>query len=379
MTEIPGKSCPAIWNAVPFAALVLDPQNIVEDANSQAEVFFGLSVRSLQGRGLENLFGPASRVADLVAQVRGGSVSLAEHQMQLSAMDRTPRVVDLYVSTVSDNAGQVLVMIQPQSIAEKMDRTLSHRAAARSVTGMAGMLAHEIKNPLAGISGAAQLLAMQLGDEETELTDLIREEAERITKLLEKVEFFGDSRPIAREPVNIHDVLDRAKRSAAAGFAQHVRFVEEYDPSLPPTAGDPDLLMQVFQNLLKNAAEATPQVGGMITIRTSYRPGIRMAVPGGGRESLPLQVTISDNGSGVPEALKRDIFEPFVTSKSTGSGLGLALVSKLVADHGGVIECESDPGWTTFRVLLPVWSDPSEKKPRKPAARRKKTDEETSA
>ncbi|WP_339949795.1 ATP-binding protein [uncultured Albimonas sp.] len=371
MTEIPAQTCPAIWNAVPFAALVLDPEDRVEDANSAAEVFFGLSARSLTGRSLHGMFGPASRVADLVEQVRHGSVSLAEHQMELSAIDRAPRVVDLYVSLVSDDAGQVLVMIQPQTIAEKMDRSLSHRAAARSVTGMAAMLAHEIKNPLAGISGAAQLLAMQLGDEETELTDLIREEAERIASLLNKVELFGDSRPAPREPVNIHDVLDRAKRSAAAGFARHVRFVEEYDPSLPPTAGDPDLLMQVFQNLLKNAAEATPQVGGMITIRTSYRPGIRMAVAGGGTESLPLQVTISDNGSGVPDQLKRDIFEPFVTSKATGSGLGLAMVSKLVADHGGVIECESDPGWTTFRVLLPVWSDPAAKK-KKPAPRRRK-------
>ncbi|MDF2233093.1 ATP-binding protein [Albimonas sp. CAU 1670] len=371
MPEIPATSCPAIWNAVPFAALVLDPEDRVQDANSAAEVFFGMSSRSLAGRSLETMFGPASRVADLVGQVRHGSVSLAEHQMELSATDRAPRIVDLYVSLVSDDAGQVLVMIQPQSIAEKMDRTLSHRAAARSVSGMAAMLAHEIKNPLAGISGAAQLLAMQLGDEETELTDLIREEAERIASLLNKVELFGDSRPAPRDPVNIHDVLDRAKRSAAAGFARHVRFVEEYDPSLPPTAGDADLLMQVFQNLLKNAAEATPEVGGMITIRTSYRPGIRMAVAGGGTESLPLQVSISDNGSGVPEQLKRDIFEPFVTSKATGSGLGLAMVSKLVADHGGVIECESDPGWTTFRVLLPVWSDPEVKK-KKPAPRRRK-------
>jgi two-component system nitrogen regulation sensor histidine kinase GlnL len=238
-----------------------------------------------------------------------------------------------------------------------MARSLTHRGAARSVPGMAAMLAHEIKNPLAGISGAAQLLAMQLGDAETELTDLIREEAERINKLLDKVELFGDSRPVTRDPVNIHDVLDRARLSAASGFASHVRFVDDYDPSLPPTPGDADQLMQVFLNLLKNAAEATPQVGGLISIRTSFRPGIRMATPNGGMESLPLQVSISDNGSGVPEAIKRDLFEPFVSSKATGSGLGLAMVSKIVADHGGVVECESDPGWTTFKVLLPVWTE----------------------
>lgn len=352
----------AVWNAVPFAALILDPEDRVEEVNSAAEVFFDLSSKVLRGRSLDQLFGPASRVADLVAQVRRGAVSLGEHQMELGLADRPPRTVDLFVSMVTDGGGQVLVLIQPQSIAEKMDRSLTHRAAARSVTGMAAMLAHEIKNPLAGISGAAQLLAMQLGDGETELTDLIREEAERIAKLLERVEIFGDTRPASREPVDIHEVLDKARLSAASGFARHVRFVEDYDPSLPPTAGDADQLMQVFLNLLKNAAEATPQVGGLITIRTSYRPGIRMAVPGGGRESLPLQVAITDNGAGVPEQIKRDIFEPFVTSKSTGSGLGLALVSRLVANHGGVVECESDPGWTTFKVLLPVWTDPAKTK-----------------
>lgn len=352
----------AVWNAVPLAAVILDGDDRVEDANSAAEVFFGLSVRQLRKRTLSTLFGESSRIADLVRQVRAVSVSLGEHEMELTAADRPPRVVDVHVSMIAEAEDEVLVMIQPQTIAEKMDRSLSHRGAARSVSGMAAMLAHEIKNPLAGISGAAQLLAMQLGDEETELTDLIREEAERIAKLLEKVELFGDNRPASREPVNIHDVLHRAQLSAAAGFAKHVRFAEEFDPSLPPTAGDADNLMQVFQNLLKNAAEATPQVGGMITIRTSYRPGIRMATPGGGTESLPLQVSISDNGGGVPDTLKRDIFEPFVTSKATGSGLGLALVSKIVADHGGVVECESDPGWTTFRVLLPIWQDPSRPK-----------------
>lgn len=362
----------AIWNAVPFAALLFDADDRIVDVNSAAEVFFDLSAKVLEGRTLEIMFGRSSRIADLVGQVRRGTLSVGEHDMELSFADRPPRVADIHIAKIAETGGEVLLLIQPQSIAEKMDRSLTHRAAARSVSGMAAMLAHEIKNPLAGISGAAQLLAMQLGDEETELTDLIREEADRIAKLLDKVELFGDNRLAQRVPVNIHDVLDRAKLSAAAGFAKHVRFAEEYDPSLPSTPGDSGQLMQVFLNLLKNAAEATPQVGGMITIRTSYRPGIRMASPGGGHESLPLQVTITDNGSGVPEALKRDIFEPFVTSKATGSGLGLSLVSKIVADHGGVVECESDPGWTTFRVLLPVWTDPAEGKARSARARAKK-------
>lgn len=355
----------AVWNALPQAAMILDAEERFSMVNGAAENFLGISARALKGRRVADVFGEASRMMDLVGQARKGpGLSVAEHGMELSLPDRPPRLVDLHVSSMPELDGGALVLIQPQTLAERMDRSLTHRAAARSVIGLSAMLAHEIKNPLAGISGAAQLLSMQLGDQETELCELIREEADRVATLLEKVEQFGDNRPTQLSPVNIHDVLDRARLSAKSGFAQHVRFVEEYDPSLPPTAGDPDQLMQVFLNLLKNAAEAAPKVGGMIAIRTSYRPGIRMAAPSGRRESLPLQISISDNGPGVPDSLKRDIFEPFVTSKATGSGLGLALVSKIVASHGGVIECESDPGWTTFRLLLPVWSDPDRKKPK---------------
>ncbi|MFT7390573.1 MAG: two-component system nitrogen regulation sensor histidine kinase GlnL [Paracoccaceae bacterium] len=370
----------AVWNALPQAAMILGADDRIGMVNGAAETFLGISARSLKGRKINDIFGESSRLMDLVGQARRGpGVSVGEHGMELSLPDRPPSMVDLHVSSGIDLGGGALILIHPQSIAERMDRSLTHRAAARSVIGLSAMLAHEIKNPLAGISGAAQLLSMQLGDQETELCELIREEADRIASLLDKVEQFGDNRPTALSPVNIHDVLDRARLSAKSGFAQHVRFVEEYDPSLPPTAGDPDQLMQVFLNLLKNAAEAAPQVGGMISIRTSFRPGIRMAAPSGRHESLPLQISISDNGPGVPEGLKRDIFEPFVTSKATGSGLGLALVSKIIASHGGVIECESDPGWTTFRMLLPVWNDPDKAKAKAAAKNARKSKEEAAS
>jgi two-component system nitrogen regulation sensor histidine kinase GlnL len=225
---------------------------------------------------------------------------------------------------------------------------------------MAAMLAHEIRNPLAGISGAAQLLEMGLGDADRELTGLIQAEAARIGKLVDRVEQFGDLRPAQRKPLNIHDVLDRARRAAQAGFAAHARFSEDFDPSLPPTAGDPDQLLQVFQNLLKNAAEAVPRVGGTIAISTAFRPGVKMARPGRQSESLPLLVSIADNGPGIPENLIRDVFDPFVSSKVNGTGLGLSLVSKFVADHGGVVECDSRPGRTRFRVRLPVWRGAAE-------------------
>jgi len=145
-----------------------------------------------------------------------------------------------------------------------------------------------------------------------------------------------------------------AAKSAKAGFAAHVRFIEEYDPSLPPVPGDPGQLTQVIMNLLKNAAEAAPPVGGVIMLKTAYRAGMKVRTGPGQKESLPLMIEISDNGAGVPEDLKPHLFEPFVTSKGSGTGLGLALVSKVIADHGGVISCDSEPGFTTFRLLLPV-------------------------
>ena len=347
-----------VWQALPQPAMVIGPDDAILSVNAAAESFLSSSAAQLRRKRLSALIGEGSRIGELVARGRGGAVSLADHNVEMTLADGRARLVDVQAAPLDETSGAVLLLIQPRSIAEHMDRSLTHRSAARSVTGMAAMLAHEIKNPLAGISGAAQLLEMTVGDSERELTGLIREEAERIGKLLERVDAFGDTRPVAREPVNIHDVLDRARRSAEAGFASHVRFFDDYDPSLPPVPGDADLLMQVFQNLLKNAAEATPKVGGVIVLRTAYKPGVSIESAGGARESVPLLVTIQDNGSGVPQEIKRDIFEPFVTSRATGSGLGLALVSKVMTDHGGVIECDSEPGWTVMRLRFPIWREP---------------------
>jgi two-component system nitrogen regulation sensor histidine kinase GlnL len=351
----------AIWAALPQPGLLLDERDAIVTANQAAEAFFSAGVSQLRGRSLVELAGTNSRLSDLIVRARGGAISLADHGLDIATNDGRVHAVDVQVAAIDPQNACILVLLQPRSIAEQMDRTLTHRAAARSVSGMAAMLAHEIKNPLAGISGAAQLLDMTLGDAERELTDLIRDETRRIEGMIERVEAFGDTRPLPKEPVNVHDVLDRARRSAEAGFGSHVRFFTDFDPSLPPVPGDADTLMQLFQNLLKNAAEAAPSMGGVIQIKTAYRPGVSIAGLGGSRESVPLLVTIQDNGSGVPPELLHDIFEPFVTSKSTGSGLGLALVSKIVTDHGGVIECESEPGRTVMKLRLPVWRPASSK------------------
>lgn len=363
LREKPGdRVSAAVLDALPHPVILVRGDGVIEEANMAAQAFFQASVNVLRRHPLEYFVPFGSPLLSLIDQVRGRGAPVNEYRVDLGTpRNGGERMVDIYVSPVTEGGDSVVVVLQERTIADKIDRQLTHRGAARTVTGLAAMLAHEIKNPLSGIRGAAQLLETSVGDSDRTLTRLICDEADRIVKLVDRMEVFSDERPIEREPVNIHVVLDHCRRIASNGFARTIAILDEYDPSLPPVYANRDQLVQVFLNLLKNAAESIGDApDGEIVLTTAFRPGVRLSVGGSSAKvSLPLEFCVRDNGPGVPQDMIPHLFDPFVTTKANGTGLGLALVAKIIGDHGGVIECESQPRRTVFRVLLPAYPGPA--------------------
>jgi two-component system, NtrC family, nitrogen regulation sensor histidine kinase GlnL len=355
LTGDKGPDGDSILNALAAAILVVDGAGRIASVNLAGEQFLAGSAATLQGILLSEILPIDSPVMALVSQVRTTGNAVYEYGMQIENPRIGQHFINVQATLLLEKKDHVVLSIQERSIADKIDRQLTHRGAARSLSAMGAMLAHEVKNPLSGIRGAAQLLEQTASEDDRPLTQIIRDEADRVCALVDRMEAFSDTLPLERDALNIHQVLNRVRQLAENGFGQHVKFIESYDPSLPNVYGNRDQLVQTFLNLVKNACEACPKSGGEVLLNTAYKHGVRFAVPGSDSlVHLPLIVNIQDNGDGIPEDLQEHLFDPFVTSKLKGTGLGLPLVAKIISQHGGVIEFDSIPRRTIFRVMLPT-------------------------
>lgn len=327
----------------PFPLFKLDQTDAIIWANQASQEWLGKSLRQIESKVLWDVLetDPDTRAIAMKARAESGAVTSRHIAVKSFGTSGEGRLAHLTAYPTVDGTGLSIWFVGPEPRETKM--------GGQIVTGMGRMIAHELKNPLAGIKGAAQLLRDDVESEEgLALIDLIGSEIDRIRRLADRMEKLGDENPSVAERVNIHEILRQARRVIQSANPKIV-FDERYDPSLPHVLGDPDTLMQALLNLIKNAAESAGS-SGQIRLETSFRAGVRS---GKSSRQLPVQIRIIDDGPGISKDLLAQIFQPFVTTKPEGQGLGLALVSKVAAAHEGLVEVQSVPGRTVFSLLLP--------------------------
>lgn len=336
--------------------LAINAENQIAAVYANSEAILGRSRESMIGGYIGNIHGIGHAIVDLVARARQENTPLNSYDVRCVPPLGDIELVDLHANPI-DPDGLTIVSILPRRITAFLEKKSEMDAAARSVSGLASMLAHEIKNPLSGIRGAAQLMGRALDDNHLRLTDLICKEVDRIKDLVDDLESFNAPFEQHIEAVNIHEVLDHVLNLAMAGFAAKATVRPKFDPSLPPVAGNYDRLVQVFLNLVKNAVEAAGSEAD-ITVTTAYRHGIWIKGADGERRRLPIEITVADNGPGIPENIKGHLFDPFVSGKAGGTGLGLSMVARYVSNFGGTVTADNHAaGGAIFKIQLAMFED----------------------
>ena len=342
----------AAFVAGPWPSLLCDAEGCVLASNEAAEVLLGQALAALSRRPLAQVALPDAELVTLFRQAQAEQALVRQAGVEVTLQGAPGFEAEVVFSPLPE--GRMMVTFHLESHGARLERASE---ALRSVAGMGRTLAHEIKNPLAGIRGAAQLLKLGASPADAPLAQVIVDEVDRIRRLVDQVEAFSEELPTRKSAVNIHRVLDRVRTLVASAFGDRVGITDGYDPSLPMALGDEDQLVQIFLNVAKNAAEAAIErrdERGVVSITTGYRSGAKVKAGRTGWRNAPLEVRIQDNGPGIAPDLRHRLFDAFVTTKTGGMGLGLTLVAKLVEAHGGLIEVESEPGRTVFHVLLPI-------------------------
>ncbi len=356
---------------LPFLMIEANGKGIITHLNSTSETQFGLSRTELVGENLSALFENDPQILSMTQQTLAYGVLMKAYDHELNMKGVESRRAHCYITPIwrieEEQKKQrdprpigVLLFIDPLLGIGKAEQQESQAETIRRAGVMAAMMAHEVKNPLSGIRGAAQLMEEELiaGEKDDTLRDLnalIIREVDRISHTLSEVEFLSRDELVVKEPVNIHEVLHYVTRSLDPTLLKRVTIQQKFDPSLPEVSGDRNMLIQLFLNLLKNAAEAMEGVDApTLSLTTSYRHDYRLRLRG--KQALPIIVQVADNGSGIAPDIQRNLFDPYLTTKKGGSGLGLAIAQKITGQHEGMLELShSEPGNTAFTVMLPVF------------------------
>ena len=344
----------AVLDSLPYPIIILDNLNYFIWLNHAAETFFNSSLAIFHGTSAEDYFNSDSVLLKMIFRARETNSSLSEHSVIINTPKLRDTTVNIQVGPFHANDEFIAISLQQNSLEQVAKSRNLFKGAALSMSKVTALLAHEIRNPLAGIRGAAQLLELELKEENRELSKLIVTETDRIIKLLERIEKLSADKPLHLEEINIHEVLDHCLMINSSSFGKHLTIKRDFDPSLPQIFADRDLFIQLFLNLFKNASEATFK-GDILNVKTSYALSTPHSTSNqNGSTQLPLQIDIIDTGSGISSELQAYVFEPFVSNKLNGSGLGLALVASVVSEHGGAIEVFSSEGKTHFKINLPL-------------------------